>query len=80
MLNQRFKTKTNMARELNVEWRTIQKTFSQQERNTSKGGSIVLEKILGYCAQNNISIDEVITMYIVHMTQGDNDLHFFYDA
>ena len=80
MLNQRFKTKTNMARELNVELRTIQKTFSQLERNTSKGGSIVLEKILGYCAKNNISIDEVITMYIVHMTQGDNDLHFFYDA
>ena len=40
----------------------------------------MLEKILGYCAQNNISIDEVLTMYIVHMTQGDNDLHSFYDA
>lgn len=63
MLNQRFKTKTNMARELNAELRTIQKTFSQLERNTSKGGRIVLERILGYCAQNNISIDEVITMY-----------------
>ena len=47
MLNQRFKTKTNMARELNVELRTIHKTFSQLERDTSKGGRIVLEKILG---------------------------------
>ena len=63
MLNQHFKTKTQMAKALNVELRTIQKTFSQLEKNSSKGGSIVLEKILVYCAQNNISVDEVMAAY-----------------
>lgn len=54
MLKHHFKTKSNMAKVLQVELRTIQKTFSQLERDYSKGGSIVLEKTLVYCAQNNI--------------------------
>ena len=52
-----------MAKALNVELRTIQKTFSQLEKNSSKGGSIVLEKVLVYCAQNGISVDEVMASY-----------------
>ena len=63
MLEQHFKTKTNMAKALNVELRTIQKTFSQLERNASKEGSIVLEKILVYCAMNDISIDDLMAAY-----------------
>lgn len=63
MLNRHFKSKTNMAKALNVELRTIQKTFSQLERKSSKGGSIVLEKILVYCAQNGISVDELMAAY-----------------
>ena len=57
MLSRYFMTKTRMAKALNVELRTIQKTFSQLEKNSSKGGSIVLEKVLVYCAQNGISVD-----------------------
>jgi len=60
MLKHHFKTKSNMAKVLRVELRTIQKTFSQMEKNYSKGGSIVLEKTLVYCAQNNISVDELM--------------------
>ena len=60
MLKHHFKTKSNMAKVLQVELRTIQKTFSQLERDYSKGGSIVLEKTLVYCAQNNIPVDELM--------------------
>ena len=63
MLDQHFKTKTRMAKALNVELRTIQKTFSQMEKHTSKGGSIILEKILVCCAQNGISVDELMSEY-----------------
>lgn len=63
MLDEHFKTKTRMAKALNVELRTIRKTFSQLEKNASKGGSIVLEKILAYCVQNGVSIDKVIAAY-----------------
>ena len=63
MLSRYFMTKTRMAKALNVELRTIQKTFSQLEKNSSKGGSIVLEKVLVYCAQNGISVDEVMASY-----------------
>ena len=63
MLSRYFMTKTRMAKALNVELRTIQKTFSQLEKNSSKGGSIVLEKVLVYCTQNGISVDEVMASY-----------------
>lgn len=63
MLDEHFKTKTRMAKALNVELRTIQKTFSQLEKNASKGGSIVLEKNLVYCARNGVSVDELIAAY-----------------
>ena len=62
-MNSIFRQKTNIAKALNVELRTIQKTFSQLERNASKGGSIVLEKILVYCAMNDISIDDLMAAY-----------------
>lgn len=63
MLDEHFKTKTRMAKALNVELRTIQKTFSQLEKNASKGGIIVLEKTLVYCAGNGVSVDELMAAY-----------------
>lgn len=63
MLNQHFKSKSNMAKELGLELRTIQKIFSQFAKNESKGGSVVLEKILVYCSEKGISIDEIIKAF-----------------
>ena len=64
MLIKYFGTKTNMAQGLGISLRTIQKLFAQLESDSSKGGSVVLEKILLHCVKNKISVDEMLLAFI----------------
>lgn len=61
LLEHQFKNKSDMARQLDLQLRTIQKVF--ENIDNPKAGTIALDKAIGYCARHNISLDEILHSY-----------------
>lgn len=62
MLEEYFGTKSQMARELDVQLRTLQIAFKKLD--SAKGGSVAFERLILYCCKHNINILELYDRYI----------------
>lgn len=62
MLEEVFLTKTNMAEELGVHYRTLQANFQKLGRH--KGGCVALQNLFLYCFRNGISVDTLYARYL----------------
>lgn len=63
LLTHHFESKADMARQLDVNSRTIQRTFEMLDNDHAKGGSIVVDKALWFCAQHQFSLDDLFSSY-----------------
>ena len=68
MLEERFLTKTGMARELDVCLRTLQYNFGRI--GLGKGGCMALTNLLLYCYGNGISVDHLYRRYQWSVREG----------
>lgn len=64
MLDEEFKTKTNMAKLLDVTHRTLQYNFQKLGNEKQKGGCLACQNLLLYCCRNNISIDNLYHRFL----------------
>lgn len=62
LLEENFKTKTKMARELGVQLRTLQLNF--QNMDGAKGGCLAFERAILYCCEHEIDIMDLYSRYI----------------
>lgn len=65
LLNNRFKSKAEMARQLDIQQRTIEKVF--EKLDVAKVGTLAFEKAASYCAKHHISLDSILEDFV----QGD---------
>lgn len=63
LLDNHFQSKSDMARQLDIRSRTIQRAFEQLHNDKAKGSTIVLDRALLFCAQRRISVDQVFREY-----------------
>lgn len=63
LLSHYFESKADMARQLDVNSRTIQRAFELLDCDQAKGGSIVVDKALWFCAQRQFSLDDMFHSY-----------------
>ena len=63
LLKNCFESKADMARQLDVNARTLQRALEVLENDKAKGGSIILDKALMFCAQRQFSLDELFQDY-----------------
>lgn len=68
LLDDHFDNKSDMARKLGVEQRAMQNVL--QRLDYAKGGTIVLDKALLYCAQNHISLDRIVDSFSQPLFEG----------
>lgn len=59
MLEHQFENKSDMARQLSMENRTVQRTFERLNAGTAKGSAIILNRVLLFCAENRLSMDNL---------------------
>lgn len=64
MLDHYFRSKADMARRLGLSCRTVQRAFERLQDDTAKGSSIVLNRVLLYCACQQLSLDCMFEDYI----------------
>jgi hypothetical protein len=62
LLEENFKTKTKMARELGVQLRTLQLNF--QNMDEAKGGCLAFERAILYCCEQEIDIMALYHRYV----------------
>lgn len=58
LLEHRFESKAEMARQLDIQQRTFEKVF--ENLDVAKGGTIALDKALSYCARCHVSLDSIL--------------------
>lgn len=63
MLENEFSSKADMARQLSIETRTVQRVFERLSDGTAKGSSIVLNRVLLFCAEKNLSMDKLFDRF-----------------
>lgn len=63
MLDHYFRNKSDMARRLELSTRTVQRAFERLRDDTAKGSSIVLNRLLLYCAYQQLSMDDLFAAY-----------------
>ena len=63
MLENEFASKADMARQLSIETRTVQRAFERLSDGTAKGSSIVLNRVLLFCAEKNLSMDKLFDKF-----------------
>ncbi len=73
LLNEEFGNKRTMAQKLDIPLRTLQENFQHLE--TAKGGTIAFEKLMLYCAQNQIDIGSLYVRYRNAQKGGVFDPH-----
>ena len=59
MLEHQFENKSDMARQLSMESRTVQRTFERLNAGTAKGSAIILNRVLLFCAERSVSMDNL---------------------
>lgn len=62
LLENRFGSKAEMARQLGVQQRTLEKVLVNLE--LAKAGTIAFDKAIHYCAQNHISLDSILEDFV----------------
>ncbi len=68
LLEHRFESKAEMARQLGMRQRTIEKVF--ENLDVVKAGTIAFDKAIYYCAENHISLDSILEGFIEEMENG----------
>ena len=68
LLEHRFESKAEMARQLGMRQRTIEKVFANLD--VAKAGTIAFDKAIYYCAENHISLDSILESFIEEMKDG----------
>lgn len=58
LLDHCFESKSDMARQLDIQQRTIQRVF--ENLDTAKAGTIALDKALSYCVRHHVSLDGML--------------------
>ena len=67
LLDNHFESKSDMARQLDIRHRTMQRVFEQLHNDKAKGSTIVLDRALLFCAKRNISVDQLFREYQDYM-------------
>lgn len=62
LLDEHFKTKTAMAKALDLPLRTLRINF--QKLDTAKGGSVAFERLVVYCLANEIDVAAIFDRHI----------------
>ena len=68
MLREHFGTKSKMARELNLQLRTLQMNFQKLDR--AKGGNLAFERLVIYCCEHDIDIQQMYNRFIGKVDVG----------
>lgn len=68
LLEHRFESKAEMARQLGMRQRAIEKVFANLD--VAKAGTIAFDKAIYYCAENHISLDSILESFIEEMKDG----------
>ena len=68
LLENHFGSKAEMARQLDVSLRTIERLF--ENLDNTKAGSIVFDKAIWYCAKSRIPLDGILERYM-NETEGE---------
>ena len=63
LLENHFESKSDMARQLDIRHRTMQRVFEQLHNDKAKGSTIVLDRALLFCAKRKISVDQLFREY-----------------
>ena len=63
LLDNHFESKSDMARQLDIRHRTMQRVFEQLHNDKAKGSTIVLDRALLFCAKRKISVDQLFREY-----------------
>ena len=63
LLDNHFESKSDMARQLDIRHRTMQRVFEQLHNDKAKGSTIVLERALLFCAKRKISVEQLFREY-----------------
>jgi len=71
LLHNRFKSKADMARQLGIQQRTIEKVFKNLD--VAKAGTIAFEKAISYCAKHHISVDSILEEFVAD-EEGDANM------
>ena len=81
LLDNHFESKSDMARQLDIRHRTMQRVFEQLHNDKAKGSTIVLDRALLFCAKRKISVDQLFREYqdfhqgaLLEPTQQDKDV------
>lgn len=68
LLEHRFESKAEMARQLGMRQRTIEKVF--ENLDVVKAGTVAFDKAIYYCAENHISLDSILEGFIEELEDG----------
>lgn len=71
LLDNYFDSKADMARKLDMNKRILQRIINDPD--PAKGGSIALEKALGYCAQHHVPLDPVLNEYCRYNFENEEE-------
>lgn len=69
LLEHKFESRAEMARRLDILPRTLDRVFEKLE--VAKGGTVVFNKAISYCAQNHISLDLILTSIMDDLEGSD---------
>lgn len=67
LLENRFGSKAEMARQLDIELRTLERIF--ENLDSAKAGTVVFDKAIWYCAKSHISLDCILERYSREMDE-----------
>ena len=71
LLENHFGSKAEMARQLDVSLRTVERLF--ENLDNAKAGSIVFDKAIWYCAKSRIPLDGILERYM-NETEGETKM------
>ena len=71
LLENHFDSKAEMARQLDVSLRTVERLF--ENLDNAKAGSIVFDKAIWYCAKSRIPLDDILERYM-NETEGETKM------
>lgn len=73
LLKTHFVSKADMARQLGIQPRTIQRAF--EHLDGAKAGTIVLDKAICYCAIHHISLDSILDSFESDANREGNPMY-----
>ena len=64
LLLEEFRSKRAMARKLGIPLRTLQENY--QHLDSAKGGTVAFERLVFYCVEHNISLQDIYDRYLMN--------------